>query len=152
MKKKAIPVSLALVAIAIVAVPFAVAARGERLGHGFGRHAAIFGILQHVKGELDITKAQETQLRAIAREVREENRAYREAMRKEMKDVAALLIANPNDIAGAEALLEAQEATRDELRANALQAISRGLNVLTPEQRTELGELLQRHASRAPRF
>lgn len=152
MTKKRILAFVAAAAITVTAVPLAFAGRGERMHGRGGDHAAIFGILQHVKSELEITDAQQAQLQAIAKGVREQNQQYRQSMRGEMKDVAQLLIENPDDIARAEALLDAQEANRRELRANVLRGVSQALNVLTPEQRAELATLLERHGKRAAKF
>lgn len=152
MKKNRIIALVAAVAIMLTAVPLAFAARGERRHAGFGEPGALLGVLHHVQEELDLTPAQKEQLRTIAREVREQNREYRKAMRGEMKGVAELLLANPNDISGAEALLDEQEQSRKAMRANVLAGVSRALNVLTPEQRSKLSEMLERHSGRLARF
>jgi Spy/CpxP family protein refolding chaperone len=152
MKKKVIAV-LAAGIITLTAVPLAFAARAERRGQGgFDGHGAVFGMLHRAADELELTTAQKEQLKAIAREVRAENAAYRQTMRGGVKDVASLLIQNPNDVAAAEAVLAKNDEAREQIRSNVLRGVSKALNVLTPSQRAELGQMLQRLGDRAPRF
>lgn len=149
MKKSKWIAIIAIVALAAAAVPLAYA-RGE---HRFGKHGELgegsmfFGVLRHVKNELDITSEQQTQLREIAKEVHEQNKQYRQSMHSGFRDVARLLIAEPDNVDGAEALLDQQAAARKEMRANALRGVSRALKVLTPEQRYKLGEMIEKRAS-----
>ncbi len=154
MKKRLILIT-ALVAIAALAiVPFVYAGPGRHMrggGHGFGGHAMGFGFMGHVdriKDELDLSDAQAEQLKAIFAEAREQNAGLREQMHGGFKSVAEKLLANPNDIAGAQALIDQQHATERALKTNMLNAASKALNVLTPEQRTKLGTLIEEHGER----
>jgi Spy/CpxP family protein refolding chaperone len=116
-------------------------------GHGGGFGAGMMlGHLHEIASELDLTDAQKTQIHAIFKETREANEQYRVQMHGGMKDVARVLIANPNDIAGAQAVLDQQNATERALKSNILRGVSKALNVLTPEQRTELGQIVAKRA------
>ena len=65
-----------------------------------------------------------------------------------MKSVMETLLADPNNVAAAQALLDKQEATEHTLKVNALNAAAKALNVLTPEQRTKLADHVREHADR----
>jgi protein CpxP len=156
MKKRLAIITLALAAIA--AVPLYVHARGGRgdhAGHGFGQgfgHAghgpmAFFSHLGKLKAELDLTEAQSAQIRAIAEATHEQNKEFHQQLRGGFHRVAATLIANPNDVAAAQALVDQHEAAERAWKANLLTSASKALNVLTPEQRAKLaGHLAERSA------
>jgi len=145
MKRRTVMTLTALVLI-LVAVPATFAARGHRGGHegmGFG----IFGKLHAIKSELGLTDAQVTDIHKIAESMRDENRQYRIELKKNMGAVAQVLIANPDNLTGAESLLDRQVATEQALKSNALRAASEALSVLTPEQRVKLGQMLAQRMS-----
>jgi Spy/CpxP family protein refolding chaperone len=142
-KKRLILITLILAAVA--AVPFFVYAgpgkhaRGMRAhgahgGHGFG----FFGHLGQLKSELGLSDAQVAQIKTIMKETHEQNAGFRDQLHGTLKDVATTLLTNPNDVAGAQAVLDRQAAAERELKSNLLVAASKALNVLTPEQRTKL--------------
>ncbi|HYO79052.1 MAG TPA: periplasmic heavy metal sensor [Thermoanaerobaculia bacterium] len=143
MKKRLIIITI-LTTIAAAAL-YAGPGRHMRGGHGFG--GGFFAHLHEVADELDLTDAQKTQIHAIFKETREENREYWQQMHGGIHSVARTLIANPNDIAGAQAVLDQQIATERALKTNMLRAASKALNVLTPAQRTELAELAAKRAA-----
>lgn len=158
MKKRITILSLAILAAgAIAAAPLMFGNPMGRRGHGFGAHAGggahfaegfILGRLAHLREELDLSDAQAEQIRAILEELREQNEPYREQLRGGMHDIAKTLIANPNDVATAQAKLDARASAEKALKTNVLQASSKALNVLTPEQRTKLAELVEKRAAR----
>ncbi|HEX7154734.1 MAG TPA: periplasmic heavy metal sensor [Thermoanaerobaculia bacterium] len=142
MKKRIVLVSLVLIATAVVAT-FVYAGPHGRRHHG----GDLFNPVAHlmaVREELDLSDAQVTQLKTIFRELREQNAPYREQLHGTIHAAAATLLANPNDIATAQAALDRQVAAEKALKTNILNATSKGLNVLTPEQRVKLGELVQK--------
>lgn len=151
MKKRWIAAA-ALVLSGAVAVPLL---KANHLGHESGMMSMGGGMgmrhLRALKEKLDLSDAQVDQLKAIAAEVREANKPYRETMRGDFKSVATLLLANPNDLSKAESILDQNDAARKQMRENILRGVSKGLNVLTPEQRTKLGELIAQHAGRFER-
>jgi Spy/CpxP family protein refolding chaperone len=144
MKKRLILITLVLTALA--AVPFFVYAGPGMHGHRGMRsdmrwHGGPFnflGHLRHVKSELGLSDAQVDQIKAIMKETHTQNEGFREQMHGTLKSVAATLISNPNDIAGAQAVLDRQAEAERVLKTNLIVAASKALNVLTPEQRTRL--------------
>lgn len=156
MKKRLILITLILAAVA--AVPFLYAAgpgghghrgsRGHGISHGLGHGMAFLAHLQHAKSELDLSDAQMELLKDIVQETRDKNGQYREQIHGTMKSIATTLLTNPNDIAGAQAVLDRQAATEKALKTNLLVAASKALNVLTPEQRTKLALHLAEHGNR----
>ena len=53
------------------------------------------------------------------------------------------LINNPNDTAAAQTILNQQEQAEAAMKANTLAAVSKALNILTPDQRAQLGQMIQ---------
>ena len=106
----------------------------------------IFGHLREMREELGLSDEQVAQLRVIAAELRGQNAQYREQMRDTRKDVAATLIANPSNVAAAQALLDRQSTAERALKTNMLNATAKALAVLNAEQRAELGEKLEEMA------
>jgi Spy/CpxP family protein refolding chaperone len=152
--KKRTAIIIAIVAlVAIAAVPL-VYAQAPHRGHGRGGDFGGFGMLGrlgHIKAELNLTDDQVTQLKAIFADARQQNAQYRTQLRGGFQSVAQALIANPNDVAGAQALLDQQAAARKAMESNLLAAASKALNVLTPEQRAKLSDMLAKHAANHPR-
>ena len=149
MKKRLILITVIVAAVA--AVPFVYAGPGGHgRGHGMrGMHGMAFlGHLQHAKSELGLSDAQVEQLKAIVKETREENAPFREQMHGTIKGIATTLLTNPNDVAGAQAVLDKQAAAEKLLKSNLIAAASKALNVLTPEQRTKLALHLAEHGKR----
>lgn len=162
MKKRTL-VILAVIA-ALAAVPFVYAgarahmaggSAGHGPGHGmhgmhggFGAGMAFGRHLEHLKGELDLTDQQAAQIQEIFASTRDENAQYREQLHGVYKNVAQTLIANPSNVAGAQALLDQQAAAEHAMKANLLESASKALAVLTPEQRTKLQTLLAGHFER----
>lgn len=150
MKKRLILITV--IVAAVVAVPFLYAGpggHGPRGMRGHGMHGMAFlGHLQHARSELGLSDAQVDQLKTIFKETREENEPYREQMHGTIKSVATTLLTNPNDVAGAQAVLDHQAAAEKALKSNLIAAASKALNVLTPEQRTKLALHLAEHGKR----
>lgn len=151
MKKRLILITLILAAVA--AVPFVYAGPGGHgmrgmHGRGGGHGLAFLAHLEHVKGELDLSDAQVGQLKEIAKATHEQNGQYREQIHGTLKQVATVLLTNPNDVAGAQVVLDQQAAAERQLKSNLLAAASKALNVLTPEQRTKLALHLAQRGNR----
>ena len=152
MKKRiAIIGSTILVAAALVAAPVVFAQMHARHagGHGFGAgHMGMFGMMEHfqkLRDELDLSNEQVGQIHGIFKDLHEQNDAYRDQLHGALKDVAKTLIANPNDVAGAQAKLDAELNAENAMKTNALNAASKALAVLTPQQRTKLATMLDEH-------
>src|SRR5947208_8251756 len=144
--KRRIVISVAVVAaLALAAVPFVYA-------QGFHRHHAnadgamhgmmFFGNFERVKAALDLSDAQVDQLKAIAQEVRTQNAPLRKELRAGKLQIAQTLLANPNDIAGAQALIDQQTTAERTMKTNVLAGVSKALNVLTPDQRAKVSQFL----------
>lgn len=155
-KRTSIIVITILAALALVAAPLVFAGphgkgmRGHGM-HGGGFGAGIFGHMRQLKEELNLSDAQTEQIRAIFREVHEQNAASRESLHTGFHDAALALLANPNDLAGAQALLERQAAAEKAMKQNLLTATSKALNVLTADQRAKLSEIVAERAERRGR-
>jgi len=131
---------VAIIAIAAVPLAYAQAARHGRAA-GFGGFA-FFGHLRHLKSALDLSDQQVDQIKTIAKDLHQQNAQYRDQLHGGLHAVAQALINNPNDVAGAQALLDQQTAAENAMKSNALVAASKALNVLTPDQRAKLGTIL----------
>jgi len=147
MRKHTVAIVAAAVLAVLVAVPFAFAQHGRGMHHGMGE-AMFFGHLQQLQSQLGLTDQQASDIKAIFADLRTQNDQYRQSAHGTMQQVAQILLNNPNDIAAAQALLDQQAATERTMKTNALTAASKALSVLTPDQRTKLGTLLQDHMGR----
>ena len=150
MNRKTIAGTIVVLALAC-AVPLLYAGQQHR---GAGDHGGDFGFgpmarLAMLREKLNLTDAQVDQLRTIARETRQANAESRKGIRRTMFAAGQLLLADPDNLSGAQALLAQQQATEQQMRANVLTSVSRALKVLNAEQRSQLAELL---AARAARF
>ena len=152
MSKRSIVISVAVVAVlALAAVPF-VYAQGFHRHHanadGAMRGMMFFGHFQRVKAALDLSDAQVDQLKAIAQEVRTQNAPLRQQLRGGRLQIAQTLLANPNDTAAAQALIDQQTAAERTLKMNMLAGVSKALNVLTPDQRAKVSQFLADRAAK----
>jgi Spy/CpxP family protein refolding chaperone len=155
MKKRTLIFSATAILIVVLAVPFAVAQhmRGAGFGHGCmhgGSSMMMFGHMRGAKAALGLSDQQATDLKKIFTDLRAQNAPYRASLRDGRQAIAQALLANPNDIAGAQALLDKQTDAERQIKVNMLTAASKALNVLTPEQRSKASNFLQqRMAKRA---
>jgi len=132
--------------IGLAAVPFAYAQVARMHGaHGFGGGFPMLAHLGHLKSELALSDQQVDQIKSIAQDFHQQNAQYHAQLHGGLKAAAQALIKNPNDIAGAQALLDQQTAAENAMKSNALAAASKALNVLTADQRTKLGQIMQDH-------
>jgi Spy/CpxP family protein refolding chaperone len=145
MKKRTLIFSAAALVIVLAAVPFAMAQhmRGHRHGHG----AMMFG-LQSAKAALGLSDQQSADIKQIFADLRTQNEPLRTSMRGGRQAIAQVLLANPNDVGGAQTLLDKQLATERQMKVNALTAASKALNVLTPDQRAKASTFLQQRMAK----
>ena len=153
MKKNLIALSvLALVAMLATGTVFAGGHRGKG-GPGMmagGPHAlGAFAHLGMLKQKLDLSDQQTDQIKTIFANLRERNEPYRDQLRDGRESIASTLIANPNDTAAAQALIDRQSSAERAMKSNLLGATASALKVLTPQQRTKLGELMAERQARA---
>jgi Spy/CpxP family protein refolding chaperone len=154
MKKRTLIFTAAAILIVVLAVPFAVAQHMYRAGFGHGctrgDSAMMFGHMRGAKAALGLSDQQTADIKKIFTDLRAQNAPYRDSLRGGRQAIAQALLANPNDVAGAQALLDKQSEAERQMKSNALAAFSKGLNVLTPEQRAKASNFLQqRMAKRA---
>lgn len=143
MKRRTLLLVTALALATLAAVPFL---------HAEPRHGRdgefLLARLARAREALGLTDPQVDALKAIARDLREENAPYREQLRGGFHQVAQTLIANPDDVAAAQALLDRQAAAERTMKSNLLTAVSKALNVLTPDQRAKVAQFLQERKGR----
>ena len=149
-KRIAISTTLIVAVVALVAAPMVMAGGHGRFGGGGpgGHGFAMLGALHHAKEELDLTDQQTEQIKAIFVEAREQNAQYREQLHGGYSNVAKTLLANPNDVAAAQALIDQQTAAERALKSSILNSASKALAVLNAEQRAKLGTMLEKHAEK----
>ena len=150
MRKRIFWTTAAIALVALMAVPLAFAQRARAMHGGDGAFGGpmIFGHLRHAQQTLGLSDQQVSDIQAIFKDLHQQNQTYRQSMHSTMKQVAEMLIKNPNDVAAAQAILDRQMENERGLRNNALIAASKALNVLTPDQRGKLDTLLQEHINR----
>lgn len=129
-----------VVTAVLAAVPLIAGIHSRRSGHG--EPGAMLQHLHSLHGELDLTEAQKTQLKNLHERVREENSDSRRELHGSLVDAGKLLLANPDDIAGARAILQQKAAAERELRENVLRAVAEGMKILTPAQRAQIASKL----------
>lgn len=160
MKKRSLILSAAAALAVLTLVPFAYAqhmrgpggpGHGPRPGAELGP-IMMLGHLEHAREVLGLSDQQVADIKAIFNSLREQNEPLHDQLRGTVKSAAEKLIANPNDLAGAQAELAKQEAAEHTMKLNALNAASKALNVLTPDQRGKLAQMLAEHANRMERF
>lgn len=147
MKKRSLILGTAVLLAVLVAVPFAYAQhrRGPHAmamgGHGGpGGDMMMLGHLARAQEALGLSDQQVSDIRGIVKDLHAQNAAYRDQLHGSMRSVMQTLLADPNNVAAAQAVLEKQEAAEHAMKLNALNAASKALNVLTPDQRTKLAE------------
>ncbi len=166
MKKRSTILAAAAAIVVLTVVPFAYS---QHMGHGGpggpggpgGRHMGpsggelgaimMLGHLEHAREVLGLSDQQVTDIKAIFKDLHTQNSALRDQLHGSVKSVAEKLLANPNDVAGAQAELAKQEAAEHTMKVNGLNAASKALNVLTADQRAKLAEKLAQHAARFER-
>ena len=151
MKKRSLILCAAAVLLVVVGVPLAVAqhmhGQGGRRMHGAGA-MMMFHRLAHAKRALGLSDQQSADIKKIFTDLRTQNEPYRTSLRGGHEAIATLLLANPNDLAGAQALIDKQTAAERQMKTNILQAASKALNVLTPDQRAKAATFVQKRIAR----
>jgi Spy/CpxP family protein refolding chaperone len=112
----------------------------------------MFGHFDKIKAALGLTDQQVSQLKAVREELKAQNAPYRGQLRGGFGAVAQLLLKDPNDVAGAQVLIDQQAAARKAMQVNVLNAASKALNILTPEQRATAAQLLEQRMAMQQRI
>jgi periplasmic protein CpxP/Spy len=149
-----------------LAVGLAGAAATTALSGGFGPgawHAGGFGsgpidpaevderverMVKHLAVEIDATPEQQDRLVAIAQGAAKDLLPMRDRMKAAREEAHAILTAPTVDRAAIEALRARQAAGYDEASRRLAQALGDAAEVLTAEQRAELGERMERFRGR----
>ncbi len=154
MKKRILIVSGVAVLVVLIIVPLALAQHGLGMGRGHGCMASgrsgmmMFGHFGRAKAALNLSDQQAADIKKIFADLRTQNEPYRASMRSGMQSVAQALIANPNDVAAAQALLDKQSEAEHIMKSNALNAAAKALNVLSADQRAKAATFLQQRIAR----
>ena len=157
MKKRSLILGTAVLLAVMLAVPFAYAQ--HRRAHGMGMPmrggpggelgaVMMLGHLEHAREALGLSDQQVSDIKAIFKDLHQQNSAYHAQLHEGVQSIAQTLLADPNNVAAAQALLEKQEAAEHTLKVNALNAAAKAINVLTSEQRTKLADHLRERADR----
>ena len=152
MKKRSLILGAAAILAVLLAVPFAFAqhmhARGMGM-HGPGAEGGMMlGHLAHAQKALGLSDQQVADIKAIFQDLHQQNSAFHAQLHDGIKGIADTLIADPNNVAAAQALLAQQEAAEHTMKVNALNAAAKALNVLNADQRAKLAEHLRQRAER----
>jgi Spy/CpxP family protein refolding chaperone len=137
MKKTTLTIAAIVAVLALAAVPFVYAGPGHRGQGGFGLER-----LAHAQKALGLSDQQVTQIKAIFKDVHTQNAQYRQQARGAFGDVMTTLLKNPNDLAAAQTVIDQQAQNERTMKMNLLAGASKALNVLTPEQRDKLAQLI----------
>ena len=149
-RKSTLTVSaIALAVVALIAVPFVYAGPGHQ--HMMGGEMGPLAHLAHAQKELGLSDEQVDQIKTIVKAAHDENAQYRDQLHGGFASIINTLIKNPNDVAAAQAIMDQQNAVERSLKTNMLNAASKALNVLTPDQREKLGTMVAAHQARFQR-
>jgi Spy/CpxP family protein refolding chaperone len=148
MNKRILVTTTIVALITLLIVPLALAQRAHRFADQgeFGPKVMLFN-LQRAKARLGLTDQQVSDVQAIFQTLRQQNEPYRQSLRGGMQAIMQTLLKNPNDIGAAQALLDQQTEAERAMKANLLNATSKALAVLTPDQRTQLSVLIEERMS-----
>jgi Spy/CpxP family protein refolding chaperone len=147
MRKRTAVATAAVALIALMAVPLLYAQAARHRGS-----MMMFGHFDKIKAALGLTDQQVSQLKAVREELKAQNAPYRGQLRGGFGAVAQLLLKDPNDVTGAQGLIDQQAAARKAMQVNVLNAASKALNILTPEQRATAAQLLEQRMAMQQRM
>ncbi len=148
MKKRALIIAIATVAILTLAVAPLVYAGVHRM-HAMGAGMGPLAHLAKAQQELGLSDQQVEAIKAIVADTRQQNAALRDQLHGGLGAVIDTLIKDPNDIAGAQSIIDQQDQAERTMKTNMLNAASQALNVLTPDQRVNLGTLIAQHRAQS---
>jgi protein CpxP len=120
----------------------------QPMRHHGGGEFGFFGHLDKAKDKLGLTDDQVAQIKAIGEDLKTKNAPYRNQVRGGFQSIVSTLLNNPNDLAAAQTLLDQQSETERTMKSNMLAAASKALNVLTPDQRAKVAQLIAAHQAR----
>jgi Spy/CpxP family protein refolding chaperone len=149
MKKRALTITAVVAAVlALAAVPLVYAQTGHMHRMGMGAGMGPLAHLGKLQTELGLSDQQVSQIKTIVAETHQQNAQYRQQLHGGIHAAIAALLKNPNDVAGAQAIIDQQTQAEAALKTSVLNAASKALNVLTPEQRDKLATLMAQHQAK----
>jgi Spy/CpxP family protein refolding chaperone len=138
---------VSLVAVLVVAaVPIVYALPGMHRSHGGFGHG-----LKHLvdaKQELGLSDGQVAEIKGILKDMHQQNATYRAQYHSGLEAIVNTLVEDPSNVAAAQAQLDAQAQTERALKSSLLNAASKALNVLSPDQRRKLATMVAEHRDR----
>jgi Spy/CpxP family protein refolding chaperone len=153
MKKRTLILSASAILIVALAVPFAVAQHMHAAGRGRGCMGGsgmmMFGRMQRAKAALGLSDQQAADIKQIFTDLHAQNEPYRATLRAGRQSIAQALLANPNDLAAAQALIDKQTDAERQIKINTLNAASKAINLLTSDQRTKAAAFLQQRMAKS---
>lgn len=124
--------------------PMAHMGPGDRMGPGMHGDMGPMGLSPRMLDAVKATPEQRTQLQQIMEAARKDLQALRESGRS-LRDEHLALFSQPNvDARAAEALRQKQMALREQASKRQMQAALDASRVLTPEQRKQLADTMQK--------
>ena len=127
---------------------------GDHGGHHKGGHAAMadggmFGArMEHMLDLVNATDSQRSQIEAIFKAARQDLSGQRDAGKKLHLQLATLYTAPNIDAAAIEAVRTQMSAQREAAGKRLSQASIEAARVLTPEQRSKIGEVMKKRMAR----
>lgn len=149
MKKRTLYVVAAIALAGLLAVPFAFAQHmGPMRAEGGPGMGMLFHGLQRAQQTLGLSDQQVASIQAIFQDLKQQNAPYRQSLRGGMLQIVQTLINDPNNLQAAQALIDQQTDAERAVKTNTLNAVSKGLNVLSADQRAKLLTIVQQRISR----
>jgi protein CpxP len=150
MKKSTLIFTATAIVIVLAAVPFTFAQmRGRHHGMSLGADGAgMLGHLQKAQQELGLSDQQVADIKSIFKALHDQNAPYRASLKGGKLQIAQTLLANPNDTAAAQALLDQQTTAERAMKANMLASVAKAAAVLTPDQRAKVAQHLKNRQAR----
>jgi Spy/CpxP family protein refolding chaperone len=114
---------------------------GERTGYGEDRHHPLKRLMRH----LDLTDAQQAEIRTIIETSRTDTENVRQQLLDSRKAMRSLVAGSDYNLEKVRELADQQAKLRAELTVARIDAMHRTLQVLTPEQQAGMAKLREQH-------
>jgi protein CpxP len=117
---------------------------GERMGYVDGRRDPLTRLMRHV----ELTDAQQTEIKAIIDSSRTDTESVRQQLRDSRKAMYNLVNGSDYNLERVRELADKQAALNAELTVARVDTMHRALQVLTPEQQAEIAKLREQRMER----
>ena len=145
MNKKLFLIPVALILAVAAGLAGTVYAQGPGSGHGFGRHGG--GMLKHMAKQLNLTEAQQAQIKTIMQGERGKMQPLQQQLRQNEQAQNAATTGDFNE-AQARAFAQKQTQIMNDLIVEKQRMKSQIYAVLTPEQRQKALQFMQQREQR----